>query len=109
MCESNLAKFGDSFISPEIIIYSMLENKNLDIYKVLVNSGLNKKEYFELVKNLRKGKKVDSASSDQNYDALEKYSTNLTEMAKNGKLDPVIGREEEIRRSIQVLSRRTKK
>ncbi len=108
LCEVNLAKFGDSFISPEIIIYSMLENKNLNIYKVLVNSGLNKKEYFELVKNLRKGKKVDSASSDQNYDALEKYSTNLTEMAKNGKLDPVIGREEEIRRSIQVLSRRTK-
>ena len=107
-CSKNLTKFKDSFISPELIVFSMLENENLDVYKLLKGFGLKKEDFYNSVKKFRKGKNVDSVSSDQNYDALDKYSINLTEMARNGRLDPVIGREDEIRRSIQVLSRRTK-
>ena len=107
-CNKNLIKFKDSFISPELIVYSMIIEDKLNVSEILKKSGLDKNRYIDYMTKIRNGKKIDSETSDQNLNILNKYSINLTEMAKAGKLDPVIGREEEIRRSIQVLSRRTK-
>ncbi len=100
--------FNDDYISPEILFYTILCCEEIDIYDLLQRNGFNKNKLKEVILKLRKGETINSHSKSINSDSLKKFSTNLTELAKKGHLDPVIGREEEIRRSIQVLSRRTK-
>ena len=83
-----------------------LENSN--IKSLLDNFNVNSTSILNVMKKIRGNKKVDTKNAEENMKALEKYSTDLTELAKKGKLDPVIGRDEEVRRIIQVLNRRTK-
>ncbi len=101
-------EFDDDFISPEILLYTILSCEETEISNLLTKSGINKDKLKETIIKLRKGQTINSQSKSISSDSLKKFSTNLTELAKKGQLDPVIGREEEIRRSIQVLSRRTK-
>ena len=101
-------EFDDDFISPEILLYTILSCEETEISNLLTKRGINKNKLKETILKLRKGQTINSHSKSIDLESLKKYSTNLTEMAKKGHLDPVIGREEEIRRSIQVLSRRTK-
>ncbi len=101
-------EFDDDFISPEILLYTILSSEETEISNLLTKRGINKNKLKETILKLRKGQTINSQSKSINSDSLKKFSTNLTELAKKGQLDPVIGREEEIRRSIQVLSRRTK-
>jgi len=102
-----LKEFKDEFISIEHIILALLAG-NDKVAKLLRESGANEKDLKRAIKDLRKGEKVTSASAEETYNALNKYARNLNELAKEGKLDPVIGRDEEIRRVLQILSRRTK-
>ena len=101
-------EFNDSFISPEILLYTILCLEDLKITQLLNTNKLNKNTLKSVILKLRKGQTINEKNSNSSSDELSKYSVDLTELAKLGKLDPVIGREEEIRRSIQVLSRRTK-
>ena len=101
-------EFNDSFISPEILLYTILCLEDLKITQLLNTNKLNKNTLKSVILKLRKGQTINEKKSNSSSDELSKYSVDLTELAKLGKLDPVIGREEEIRRSIQVLSRRTK-
>ena len=101
-------EFNDDFISPEILLYTILCCEEIKIYDLLHKNKLKKDKLKETILKLRKGETINSNSKSIHSESLKKFSTNLTELAKNGRLDPVIGREEEIRRSIQVLSRRTK-
>lgn len=100
-------RLGDEFVSVEPLLMALLEI-NSTASRILKDAGCTEKEMKAAVKELRKGEKVQSQSGDENYQALEKYARNLVEDARNGKLDPVIGRDEEIRRVLQILSRRTK-
>ena len=104
---SSLTTFGDEFISVELLLFSMLDTKN-DVSKILKDNHVNKTNLKAAIMELRNGNTVNSANSENNYQALNKYSNNLNEMANSGKLDPVIGRDEEIRRVLQILTRRTK-
>ncbi len=101
-------KRGDSFISVELMLLAMLKTNDTEVSKFLKEAGLAADDLEKAIAALRKGRQADSASAEQSYEALERYTRDLTDEARNGKLDPVIGRDEEIRRSIQVLSRRTK-
>lgn len=101
-------KAGDSFVTLERLLVSVALEKGCDAAKALAQSGVSAQRLEAAVDKVRKGRKADHASAEQSYDALKKYARDLTEAARAGKLDPVIGRDEEIRRSIQVLSRRTK-
>ena len=101
-------EFDDDFISPEILLYTILSCEETEISNLLKKRGINRDKLKETILKLRKGQTINSKSKSINSDSLKKFSTDLTELAKKGQLDPVIGREEEIRRSIQVLSRRTK-
>jgi len=101
-------EFNDSFISPEILLYTILCLEDLKITQLLNTNKLNKNTLKSVILKLRKGQTINDKNTNSSSDELSKYSVDLTELAKLGKLDPVIGREEEIRRSIQVLSRRTK-
>ncbi len=101
-------EFNDSFISPEILLYTILCFEDLKITQLLNTKKLNKNILKSIILKLRKGQTINDTNKNSSSDELSKYSVDLTELAKLGKLDPVIGREEEIRRSIQVLSRRTK-
>ena len=101
-------KRGDSFISVELMLLAMLKTNDTEISKFLKEAGLAADDLEKAIATLRKGRQADSASAEQSYEALERYTRDLTDDARIGKLDPVIGRDEEIRRSIQVLSRRTK-
>ena len=101
-------EFNDDFISPETLLYTILCCEEIKIYDLLHKNKLKKDKLKETILKLRKGETINSNSKSIDSESLKKFSTNLTELAKNGRLDPVIGREEEIRRSIQVLSRRTK-
>ena len=103
-----IKEFNDRYISPEILLYSILNCEKLKIFDLLLKNGLNKDTLKKSILKIRKGQTIDSSNKSIDTDALKKFSVDVTELAKNGKLDPVIGREEEIRRSIQVLSRRTK-
>ena len=105
---TSLKVFNDLFVSSDVMFYAMLGIKGSGISKILSDSGVEDKKLKDTIISYRKGKKMDSLSSKTKSDALKKFSIDLTKIAKEGKLDPVIGREEEIRRSIQVLSRRTK-
>lgn len=100
-------EMGDEFVSLEHILIALLTVKST-ASSILKDAGMNEKELRAAINELRKGEKVTSQSSEDNYQSLEKYAINLNEAARNGKLDPVIGRDEEIRRVLQILSRRTK-
>jgi ATP-dependent Clp protease ATP-binding subunit ClpB len=102
-----LKEFGDEFVSVEHVLLAILRG-NDDAAKILKDSGLTEKALIAAIKDLRKGGTVNSQTADTTYNALQKYAKNLNEMASNGKLDPVIGRDEEIRRTLHILSRRTK-
>ena len=99
--------FGDKFASVEHLLLGLLTDGE-GTSKILKGNGVNEKELIAAVKEIRKGGSIDSQTSEQVFDALGKYAVNLNEMARSGKLDPVIGRDEEIRRVLQILSRRTK-
>lgn len=101
------SKAGDQFVSLEYILLALVVEKN-QLTKVLNDAGVSEKALREAIKELRKGSNVDSASAEDTYNSLNKYAINLNERARSGKLDPVIGRDEEIRRILQILSRRTK-
>ena len=98
---------GDSFVGLEVLLLALLKSK-ATAGRMLRDAGLAEAPLKAAISELRKGKKVDSPSSEDTYQALEKYARNLVEEARNGKLDPVIGRDDEIRRVLQILSRRTK-
>src|SRR5574344_1075999 len=100
-------KFGDEFVSIEPILLAILDSTS-PARRILKDAGCTEKDMTEAIKGLRQGQKVQSQSGDENYQALSKYARNLVEDARAGKLDPVIGRDEEIRRVLQILSRRTK-
>lgn len=102
-----LKEFGDEFVSLEHILLSILEG-NDSTAQMLKDMGLTRKALKQAILELRKGEKVTSASQEDTYNSLEKYAKNLNELVQNGKLDPVIGRDEEIRRVLQILTRRTK-
>ena len=101
-------KAGDRFVTVERLLIAIAIEKSSTAGRILADSGVTPKSLNEAVNNLRKGRTADSASAEQSYDALNRYARDLTNEAEQGKLDPVIGRDEEIRRTIQVLSRRTK-
>ena len=103
-----IKEFNDHYISPEILLYSILNCEKLKIFDLLQKNGLNKDTLKKSILKIRKGQTIDSSNKSIDTNTLKKFSVDVTELARNGKLDPVIGREEEIRRSIQVLSRRTK-
>lgn len=100
-------KLGDKYISGEHLLLALFEVGG-DVSRLLQAQNLRRENVLAMIKELRAGASVDSPNADQNYQALEQYGKDLTEIARKGKLDPVIGRQEEIRRVIQVLSRRTK-
>ncbi len=106
--EKAAEKAGDSFVTVERLLLALAIDKESDAGKLLAKGGVNPQNLNAAIEALRKGRKADSASAENAYDALKKYTRDLTEAARSGKLDPVIGRDEEIRRTIQVLSRRTK-
>jgi len=101
-------KAGDSFVTVERLLLALAMEKGAESSKILANAGVTPQTLNAAVNDLRKGRTADSASAENAYDALKRYTRDLTEAARTGKLDPVIGRDEEIRRTIQVLSRRTK-
>jgi ATP-dependent Clp protease ATP-binding subunit ClpB len=100
-------KAGDSYVTAERLLQALAVEPS-DAQKVLKAAGVTAQGLNEAINAIRKGRTADTASAEQGYDALKKYARDLTEAAQQGKLDPVIGRDEEIRRTIQVLSRRTK-
>ncbi|MGN6617621.1 MAG: ATP-dependent chaperone ClpB [Ilyomonas sp.] len=104
---SSLKQFGDEFVSVEHILLGIVHG-NDDTAKILKDAGLTEKGLVAAIKDLRKGSTVNSQTASQQYNALQKYAKNLNEMARTGKLDPVIGRDEEIRRTLHILSRRSK-
>ena len=101
------SKSGDQFVSLESMLMALLLVKS-SVSSFMKDAGITEKELGAAIDELRKGKKVTDASAEDTYNALSKYAINLNERARNGKLDPVIGRDEEIRRVLQILSRRTK-
>src|SRR5688572_10352138 len=102
-----LKTFGDEFVSVEHLLLALLQG-NDNAAKLLKDGGLTEKNLIAAVKDLRKGSTVNSQTSETTFNALNKYGRNLNEAAREGKLDPVIGRDEEIRRTLHILSRRTK-
>ncbi|MCC6887871.1 MAG: ATP-dependent chaperone ClpB [Hyphomicrobiales bacterium] len=101
-------KAGDSFVTVERLLLALALEKNSEAGRILNRVGITPQNLNAAVETLRKGRTADSASAENAYDALKKYARDLTQAARDGKIDPVIGRDEEIRRTIQVLSRRTK-
>jgi len=101
-------KAGDAFVTVEYMLLALALAVDTPAGKVLKQAGVTAQELRKAIADLRKGRTADTASAEQGYDALKKYTRDFTEEARQGKLDPVIGRDEEIRRAIQVLSRRTK-
>ncbi|MBO5548975.1 MAG: ATP-dependent chaperone ClpB [Prevotella sp.] len=100
-------KQGDEFVACEPILLALL-NVNSTASRILKDAGITEKDLRAAINELRQGQKVQSQSADDNYQSLEKYAKNLVDLARQGKLDPVIGRDDEIRRVLQILSRRTK-
>ena len=101
-------KAGDSFVTVERLLLAIALEKDSDAGKILAKAGVTPQNLNSAIEQLRKGRTANSQSAENAYDALKKYARDLTQAARDGKLDPVIGRDEEIRRTIQVLSRRTK-
>ena len=105
--ESIAKDYGDSFLSTEIFILAVIDSDD-QTNKILIKNGLNKNLLIDAIKEIRGGNSVDDQNAETQREALKKYTLNLTDRAQEGKLDPVIGRDGEIRRAIQVLQRRTK-
>lgn len=103
----NAQHMGDEFVSVEPMLLALLQ-VNTTVSRILKDAGCNEADMQKAITELRQGQKVQSQSGDENYQALAKYAKNLVDEARKGKLDPVIGRDEEIRRVLQILSRRTK-
>ncbi|MCP5411007.1 MAG: ATP-dependent chaperone ClpB [Alphaproteobacteria bacterium] len=101
-------KAGDSFVTAEYLLLALCMASGSESARILKDAGVTPAGLNAAISDLRKGRTADSATAENAYDALKKYARDLTELARSGKLDPVIGRDEEIRRTIQVLSRRTK-
>ena len=101
-------KAGDQYVTVERLLLAIALASGTDASKALVETGLSPQNLEKAIQDMRKGRTADSANAEGNFDALKKYTRDLTEAAREGKIDPVIGRDEEIRRTIQVLSRRTK-
>ncbi len=106
--EQAAQKAGDSFVTVERLLLALTIEKDTDAGKILASAGVTAQGLNAAIEAIRKGRTADSASAENAYDALKKYARDLTADVREGKLDPVIGRDEEIRRTIQVLSRRTK-
>ncbi|MFP9138786.1 ATP-dependent chaperone ClpB [Devosia sp. XGJD_8] len=106
--ESAAQKAGDSYVTVERLLLALVVEKDTDAGKILSSAGVTPQGLNTAIEAIRKGRTADSASAENSYDALKKYARDLTADVREGKLDPVIGRDEEIRRTIQVLSRRTK-
>jgi ATP-dependent Clp protease ATP-binding subunit ClpB len=106
--ESLAKKAGDSFVTAERLLLALAMTPNTEAEKALKGANVNPVALNRAVEDLRKGRTADSATAENQYDALKKYARDLTQAVRDGKLDPVIGRDEEIRRTIQVLARRTK-
>ena len=102
-----LSSFGDEFVTAEHILLALVQGNDA-VAKILKNAGLTDKGLIAAIKELRKGDKVSSQTQETQFNALNKYAKNLNELARTGKLDPVIGRDEEIRRTLHILSRRSK-
>ena len=100
-------QWGDQFVSVEPVLMALLE-VNSTASRILKDAGMNAADTEKAIQELRQGQKVQTQSADENYQSLSKYAKNLVEDARAGKLDPVIGRDDEIRRVLQILSRRTK-
>ncbi len=105
--KEQLKTFGDAYVAIEHLLLALLAG-NDTVSQLLKNQGITEKALLEAINQLRKGTKVTDPNAESTYRSLEKYSKNLNEMAKKGKIDPVIGRDEEIRRVLQILARRTK-
>ena len=101
-------KAGDSYVTAERILLALAMAEGTPAGRILKNAGVSPQALNTAINEIRKGRTADTASAEQGYDALKKYARDLTEAAREGKLDPVVGRDEEIRRTIQVLARRTK-
>jgi len=108
MAEEEAKRLKDSYIDLGHVLLSMSNNRSTDCGKILNDNGITKEALYKVLKEIRGSASVDSPDAENKYQALEKYSIDLTDLARKGKLDPVIGRDEEIRRTIQVLNRRTK-
>ncbi|MBB3772204.1 ATP-dependent Clp protease ATP-binding subunit ClpB [Angulomicrobium tetraedrale] len=106
--EQAAKKAGDGYVTVERLLLALALEKDSEAGKILAKTGASPQKINTAIEALRKGRTADSATAENAYDALKKYARDLTEAAREGKLDPVIGRDEEIRRTIQVLSRRTK-
>jgi len=108
MAETAAQKASDSYVTVERLLLALAIEKDTEAGKILARAGVNPQNLNAAIEALRKGRTADTATAENAYDALKKYARDLTEAARTGKLDPVIGRDEEIRRTVQVLSRRTK-
>jgi ATP-dependent Clp protease ATP-binding subunit ClpB len=106
--EQAAKKAGDSYVTAEYLLLALATAQGTDAARILKDAGVTPQGLNKAIADLRQGRVADSATAENQYDALKKYARDLTELARTGKLDPVIGRDEEIRRTIQVLSRRTK-
>jgi ATP-dependent Clp protease ATP-binding subunit ClpB len=98
----------DEFISTEHLLIALLDEKDGEAGKILRQHGVQRDDLMKVIEQMRGGARITDQNAEQNYQALSKYARDLTDLARKGKLDPVIGRDDEIRRTIQVLSRRTK-
>ncbi len=101
-------KFNDSFVTVERILQALVKVKNTESYNILKDAGITESKISLAIEKMRKGRTANSQNAESTFEALKKYAKNMTQLAELGKLDPVIGRDEEIRRTMQVLSRRTK-
>src|SRR3990170_3375073 len=106
--EQAAEKAGDSYVTVERMLLALAVEKDTEAGRILAAAGVTAQGLNAAINAIRKGRTADNATAENAYDALKKYARDLTEAARDGKLDPVIGRDEEIRRTIQVLSRRTK-
>ena len=105
--ENVAKKMEDEFVSIEHLLIALFKSKDV-VSQLMKDNGINEKDLKFAINELRKGDNVTSQNAEETYNSLNKYAKNLNQLAKDGKLDPVIGRDEEIRRILQILSRRTK-
>jgi len=105
--QSGLKEFGDDYVTLEHLLLGIIHSKD-QVGQMLKDAGLTEKDLISAIRELRKGGRVSSQGAEDTYQSLERYANHLNKMAEEGKLDPVIGRDEEIRRVLQILSRRTK-
>ena len=108
LAEQIAKKRGDGFVSTESILQALVETKGTKIYRIFSEANVTPSKIATIIDEIRKGRNADSANAESTFESLRKYTKDITELASQGKLDPVIGRDDEIRRAIQVLSRRTK-